>query len=144
MWWTNLGPSIQENTYCSAITGKCYCWTQQHRLFSQTLCPEREIRLKKRTYCKIPFIYSEVEIHMLNLNREMWSLAIAARIMISKMWRWYSLGRGCKGTFYSSENDLYPILYDSYPRTLMCKNSLSSTVQIWAIYTLHHLYFILW
>lgn len=26
----------------------------------------------------------------------------------------------------------------------MCKNSLSGTVQIWAIYTLHHVYFILW
>ena len=72
--------------------------TTTRSILTNAVSRERN-QTQKRTYCKIPFIYYGVEIHMLNWNRQVWSMVIEARIMITKMGKWCWLGRGYKGTF---------------------------------------------
>lgn len=74
-------------------------WTWRCGLFSQMLCPEKEIRPKRGPTVRFHLFNSGAGIHMLDWNRHIWSMAREARIVITKMGRWSWRGRGYKGRF---------------------------------------------
>lgn len=122
--------------YSLAMKGKWYRHSHRNGLSSQASCWEKEIRHKRR---------HTVIFHLfiLGLKFTCWTEIGKYDLWWQKPEQWLPRWGRMQGTFTDAGNVLYFELHDSDPSTRICKNSLRGTVQIYAIYSLRYMYFIL-